>query len=143
LECDGTEVATENYIGYITSLASANYTFNTKVNLSEAGIHTVKVSVILEDDMNPNNDSKTKTVENIVTGIANPNVNVNSLVAWTYNDLMYVEGLNIGDRLEVYSVIGNLIYLGVARNEIEYVKLNTRGVYIVKAGSRVVKVVYY
>jgi len=66
LECNGTVVATETYSGYINSLASVSYTFNKKVNLSAAGHHTIKVTVVLEGDMNPNNDSKTKVIENWV-----------------------------------------------------------------------------
>ena len=66
LEHNGTVIATENYTGYIASLASANYTFNAKLNLYAAVNHTVKVTVVLTDDMNPNNNSKTKIVENRV-----------------------------------------------------------------------------
>ncbi|MDR0207001.1 MAG: choice-of-anchor J domain-containing protein [Bacteroidales bacterium] len=66
LEYNGEEIATENYTGYIISLAAANYTFNKKLNLSAAGNHIIKVTVVLPDDMNPNNDSKTKIVENRV-----------------------------------------------------------------------------
>ena len=66
LECNGAVVATENYTGYITSLATANYTFNTKLNLSAAGTYSIKVTIVLEDDMNLSNNFKTKTVENRV-----------------------------------------------------------------------------
>ena len=319
LECNGIVVANESYTGYIPSLVTANYTFNKKVNLSAAGLYTLKVTVILENDMNPNNDSKTKTVENRVcppvtnfpwhgefqgnaageiadcwinidadgdtkkwfslesngcyyalsesydavyefpltpdnwlisppltinnvctlsykvgsanseqlgkekysvliskTGIALsdfssvrtetlypsdftelltgtllgygvktvrvplasysgetihiafrhwdcteqdkliltdiivfqelaiPEVNGNTkpLVAWSYNDLIYVGGLNIGDSLDVYSVTGQLVYHCIARSETEHVKLTARGVYIVKSGYRAVKAVY-
>jgi hypothetical protein len=319
LEHDGNVVATENYIGYITSLASANYTFNTKLDLSAAGMHSLKVTVVLEDDMNPDNDSKTKIVENRVcppqtsfpwqgefqgnsageiancwinidldgdtkkwfsleengtyyaisesydavydfsltpdnwlisppltldqdyslsykvgsansyssgaekystliskTGI-NPadftavrtetlypsdyteflngalsgygvktvktpltsyigetihiafrhwdcteqdklilaNIKVDkelsitdatdsqdNFVTWIYNNILYVKGLNIGDRLDIYSVIGKLVYQTIVSNEIESITLNARGVYLVRAGHNVVKVVY-
>lgn len=66
LECNDVVITTENYIGYITSLASVNYTFNAKVNLFAEGLHTIKVKVVLDGDMNPNNDIKTKMIENRV-----------------------------------------------------------------------------
>ncbi|MDR2970887.1 MAG: choice-of-anchor J domain-containing protein [Bacteroidales bacterium] len=64
LEHNDIVVATENYTGYITSLASANYTFNKRLNLSAEGDHTLKVTIVLENDMDPSNDSKTKIIEN-------------------------------------------------------------------------------
>jgi hypothetical protein len=319
LECNGTLLATETYTGYITSLASASYTFIEKLNLSEAGTYNIKVTIVLEDDMNPNNDSKTKTVENrvcppatnfpwqgefqgdaageiddcwfnidadgdtkkwfsletsgthyaisesydayyefeltpdnwlispplmlsqictlsykvgsansesngaekysvlvsktgisltdftavrtetlypsdytemltgtlsgygvktvkvplsayagqtihiafrhwdctaqdklILTGINvdkelsvnDVNGNPKTLVAWIYNDLLCIGGLNIGDRFDVYSVIGKLVEQSIVHSETESIKLNARGVYIVKSGGKVVKVVY-
>jgi len=319
LEQNGTEITTENYTGYITSLASVNYTFNTKLNLSAEGMHTIKVTVVLENDMNPNNNSITKIVENrvcppatnlpwygefwgnfagtisdcwfnidanndtkkwfslqdngtyyalsesydaeyefalepdnwlisppitlsqvctllykvggansepsgaekysvliskkgleladftalrtetlyptdyteLLTGalsgyglktvkvpltaysgetvhiafrhwdctaqdkliltdinifneLAIPEINGNTktLVAWVYNDLLYVGGLKTGENFEVYSVIGKLVYQNIVHSETERIKLNTRGVYIVKSRERVVKVVY-
>ena len=66
LEHNGAVVATENYTGFIPSLASANYTFTKKLDLSAEGNHTIKVTVIAAGDMEPINDSKTKIVENRV-----------------------------------------------------------------------------
>jgi hypothetical protein len=66
LEHNGAVAATENYTGFITSLATVNYTFTKKLDLSAEGNHTIKVTVIAADDMEPNNDSKTKNVENRV-----------------------------------------------------------------------------
>jgi hypothetical protein len=320
LEHNGTVVATENYTGVIPSMASANYTFTKKLDLSAAGIHTVKVTVVLADDMVPENDSKTKTVENRVcpaittfpwhgafqgntthsitdcwvnidadgdskkwwsleadgkyfaisesydayyefeltpdnwlltppltlsrdcylsfkiggansnewgaekysvlvsaTGINPANFTTihtevlnsadyteilsgtlsgygvktvqiplaaytgktvqiafrhwdctaqdillltdilvdeersitdvtmddkNPLVAWVKNDMLYVGGLNIGDRLRIYSVIGSLIYEGVVNSDMMSVRMNTRGVYVVRSGNRVVKTAF-
>ena len=142
LECDGTEVATETYSGYINSLASVSYTFNKKVNLSAAGNHTLKVTVVLEGDMNPNNDSKTKIIENSVISVNEANDDFQRLTARVENGNLYVGGLNIGEVLEVYSVIGNCIYKNVVRSETACITLNSRGVYIVKSGEKVLKVVY-
>lgn len=64
------------------------------------------------------------------------------LVAWVENDLIYVYGLKTGDSVEIFSILESLIYQNKAQSEIERIKLNSRGVYIVKSGSRVMKVVY-
>jgi archaellum component FlaF (FlaF/FlaG flagellin family) len=64
LEHNGAVVATENYTGYINSLVTTNYTFTQKLDLSAAGNHTIKATVILAGDIDPDNDSKTKIVEN-------------------------------------------------------------------------------
>ncbi|MCL2167998.1 MAG: choice-of-anchor J domain-containing protein [Lentimicrobiaceae bacterium] len=320
LEYNGAVVATENYVGYITSLASVNYTFNKKLDLSAAGNHTLKVTVVLAGDMDPSNDSKSKLIENRVcpatttypwhgdfqgdiageiddcwfnidadgdtkkwqsfeatgqyyalsesydaayefpltpdnwlispplkldgtytlsykVGSANSNewgaekysvlistkgidpetftavrtetlypsdyteflggelsgyglktvkvplssyanetihlafrhwdcteqdmliltdINVvkelsinennknenNPLVAWINNDRLYISGLNIGENLDLYSVMGQLVYQGVVHSDMMSINLNVRGVFIIKSGNRVVKVVY-
>jgi len=66
LECNGTLLSTENYTGTIPSLAYRNYTFNKKLDLSAAGSYTIKVTVVLENDMVFANNSKSKIVENKV-----------------------------------------------------------------------------
>jgi hypothetical protein len=142
LECNGTVVATETYSGYINSLTSASYTFYKKVNLSASGNHTIKVTVVLEGDMNPNNDSKTKIVENSVLSVNEESDDFQRLAAWVEDGNLHVSRLNIGQFLEVYSVIGKAVYWGLIQSEDVSVALGTRGVYIVKSGSRVSKVVY-
>jgi hypothetical protein len=74
--------------------------------------------------------------------ISDINSNANPLVAWVNNDMLTISGITIGDRLELYSVIGKLVYQSVAQSETERVKLNIQGVYLVKSGNRVLKVVY-
>jgi hypothetical protein len=69
LEYNGSVVATENFTGYIPSLVTANYTFTKTLDLSAAGNHTIKVTVVLTGDMDSSNDSKTKIVENRVCPI--------------------------------------------------------------------------
>lgn len=66
LELNGDSITTETYTGSIASLRTETFTFARKLNLSANGISTIKVTVILDDDMEPSNDSKTKTVENRV-----------------------------------------------------------------------------
>jgi hypothetical protein len=142
LELDDELIATENYTGFINSLSTASYTFANKIDLSAAGTYSVRVTIDLEGDMEPSNDSKTKTVENKVnlgidaTGGAQP------LVAWIDNDILYVKGLQAGDRCNVYSVMGQLIYSQPVHSETVSINLNARGFYIIQSGCRVVKIVY-
>jgi hypothetical protein len=64
LERNGTTIATETYSESIARLETADYTFQTKLNLSAAGTDTIRVTVILDDDMVAGNNSKTQIVEN-------------------------------------------------------------------------------
>ncbi|MCL1850775.1 MAG: choice-of-anchor J domain-containing protein [Bacteroidetes bacterium] len=66
----------------------------------------------------------------------------NTLIAWTYGNKLYIKELRIGERFNLYSVTGQLIYTNIAHSEIMSVPLNTRGFYIIQSGSRAVKVVY-
>ena len=61
-----------------------------------------------------------------------------SLRAWVQNGTLYVGGLAADQRWSVYSVTGALVYSAVANN----IPLPSRGVYVVTAGTKVVKVVY-
>jgi len=87
LTVDGVVVATEPYTGNIASGATDNYTFTATANLTNNGDHTIKVRVILTGDTNPDNDSFTKTVNNIVCGVlslpATQNFTTNSYKCWT------------------------------------------------------------
>jgi|GEM_PF-2524363 len=64
LEIDGVEAATETVTETITSLSSYEYTFATTIDLSEEKEYNVKVTVILENDINANNNTAEKTVIN-------------------------------------------------------------------------------
>ncbi|MDR2009642.1 MAG: choice-of-anchor J domain-containing protein [Bacteroidales bacterium] len=66
LEVDGTLVDTETYTESIASFEQAEYTFTATADLSAAGDHTIKVTVILEDDAIATNNSVEVTVTNTV-----------------------------------------------------------------------------
>jgi hypothetical protein len=62
LELDGTLIVTEIYTASIASMGEAEYTFNTKLNLSELGTYTIKITLEVADDQIPENNSKTKKI---------------------------------------------------------------------------------
>jgi hypothetical protein len=66
----------------------------------------------------------------------------NPLKAWLENDRLYIAGLNIGEQWSVYTVTGKLVYQAVANSDIMSVIPPIRGIYIIRSGSRTVKVVY-
>jgi hypothetical protein len=66
LERDGNHVATETFTGSIASLETATHTFNNTLDFSAADTSTLKVTVVLEDDMDPSNNYKSKTIINRV-----------------------------------------------------------------------------
>jgi hypothetical protein len=64
LELNGTEVATETYLGTIAAGAEVEYTFTAAVDLSAVQNHTIKVTAILTGDEVGENNVKEKTVAN-------------------------------------------------------------------------------
>ena len=63
---NGTPVGTETYTGTIAALAQASYTFTQTLDLSAPGNHTITVTAVATGDQNPDNDSKTITVINLI-----------------------------------------------------------------------------
>ena len=64
------------------------------------------------------------------------------LRAWIRNDMLHVTGLETGEVWSVYTVSGALVYRSVAINDEADISLRARGVYIVQAGERTVRVVF-
>jgi len=70
LELDGNVVTTETYTGTIESLGEADHTFIAKLDLSEAGKeYAVSVTIIIDDDEVPENDTFTKQVKHFSSEI--------------------------------------------------------------------------
>jgi hypothetical protein len=66
-----------------------------------------------------------------------------SLRAYAKDGVLYVTGLTPGATLYVYNILGTLIYQGVATGDVEtqcIASLPGRGIYIVTAGSSVIKI---
>ena len=145
LKLDETLVTTETFTGYIISMQEVTYRFVQKVDLSEPDrSYKITVTVDLENDVDATNNSKTITVIHLPDSVPE-NVNIyeiNPLRAWAQNDMLYIEGLNVGEPWRVYSIIGALVYQGVARNEIVSFKPKSHGFYIIQSGKNAVKAVY-
>ena len=141
LEVDQVLLATETFTGSIPSMHEAEYIFIQKIDLSELDkTYTVTATVNVEEDENANNNSKSISVTHLPNSVI---VNeINPLKTWVSNDMLYIDGLKVGDDWRIYSVIGSLVLNGVAHNETVRVKLDTHGVYILQSGNHVVKVVY-
>jgi len=85
-------------------------------------------------------------VGNSPAGINNASLQENSLRARVENGVLHVSGLAAGETWSVYNVAGGLVYQGIAATHdvetLHATSLPERGVYIVKSGNQVVKVVY-
>ncbi|GHT67983.1 hypothetical protein AGMMS50239_32140 [Bacteroidia bacterium] len=65
-----------------------------------------------------------------------------ALKAYVQNGTLHVGGLTAGKQWAVYNLSGALVYQGIASGDEADVPLSVRGVYIVKSGSKTIKVVY-
>ena len=90
---------------------------------------------------NAGSDSKDLTI--IVNHINISNISLsNSLNAFILNDILFINGLIPGETWFVYNISGATIYKGITTHEQENINLNiSKGIYIVRSGDRVVKVV--
>lgn len=70
-----------------------------------------------------------------------PNQCKNQIHAWANNNVLYITGLTKGELVNVFNISGVLVYSGFAVSEQINIPLKTGGVYIVKAGAKVVRVV--
>jgi len=65
----------------------------------------------------------------------------NPLHAWIHNGILHVAGLDLNERLRVFTTTGAMIYYDVVRAEVMNIPLNVRGVYIIQNGNSTLKVV--
>jgi len=70
LELNSVEIATETYSLSIPGLGQAEYIFTATLDLSAAGTHEVKVTATAAGDVDPSNNSLTKSVTNTVPAFA-------------------------------------------------------------------------
>ncbi|MCL2074101.1 MAG: putative Ig domain-containing protein [Marinilabiliaceae bacterium] len=90
-----------------------------------------------------NIDTDTKTLS---INIRNVGIDGNSqpqtLTAWFQNNELHINGLIINEKWSIYNISGVLIYEEIAEKSITNHKLQiTTGIYIIRQGNRVVKVV--
>ena len=72
--------------------------------------------------------------------VGNENISSQTLKAYASNGILHIIGLQPGEPLNIYNIAGQLVYEGVAKDEVEYVSISARGIYIVVAGEQRVKV---
>ena len=65
------------------------------------------------------------------------------LRAWMRNGLLHITGIIPGKTLNVYNMMGALVYQSISTADKMDIPLRTRGVYFVRAGNNTVKVVSY
>ncbi|MCL2072549.1 MAG: putative Ig domain-containing protein [Marinilabiliaceae bacterium] len=86
-------------------------------------------------------DSKEFTIKITNLGI-DGNSQQQTLTAWLQNNELHINGLIINQKWSIYNVSGVLIYEEIANKPFSNYKFQiTNGIYIIRQGSRVVKVV--
>ena len=65
-----------------------------------------------------------------------------SFQAFMHDGLLHVSGLVPGEQLTIYSVTGALVYQTIASSTETDLPLNVKGLYLIKAGNRTVKVFF-
>ena len=73
-----------------------------------------------------------------ITGIEE--VELQPLKAWIFNNNLNISGLRVGETFRVFNLSGQVVRQGTAQTETETVSVPVRGLYIVSAGERVIKV---
>ena len=68
-------------------------------------------------------------------------LSANPLKAWMRGGLLHIEGITVGETLSIYSVSGALVHQSKPQSEEVDVDLKIQGVYIVRSGGNVVRVV--
>jgi hypothetical protein len=66
---------------------------------------------------------------------------VTTLHAFAADGVLHIGGLTVGERLGVYTIRGEAVYLGRATDVEQRIPLAGKGVYIVTAGRRSVKII--
>jgi hypothetical protein len=103
-----------------------------------AGIYSVRLTVTAAD-MTP----VSLDINHQYIPTANDDIpQTKPLKAWAQNERLHVSGLTTGETWSVYSVTGMLIYHGIAAGDEADLPLSDRGVYIVKSGVQIIKVLY-
>ena len=67
------------------------------------------------------------------------------LIAYTCNGILHISGLIPGEKWNIYDIAGRLIYDATATHDVEtqsITSINACGIYIIKSGNRIVKVVF-
>ena len=72
----------------------------------------------------------------------NENIRTSTLTAYASNGILYISGLQPGKPIHIYTLAGQPVYKGLAKETQASVAVAARGIYIVAAGAQTVKVIY-
>ena len=115
-------IATVDQTGLVTAISAGTATITVK---TEDGEFTATCEVTVTPD----------------TGIGTaPQLKL--LNTWIQDGILHINGLSAGQGWSVYNISGALVYQGMANSEAATVTLPVRGVYFVRSGNQVVKVVF-
>jgi len=112
----------------ITVTSTANTTLmqrTSTITVSGTGVASRTVSVTQDD------------IATSIETVQSPS----ALQAYAQGGVLYVSGLTEGATVRVYSIMGMLVYHGIANSDKAVIPLSARGIYIVTDGKSVVKVV--
>jgi hypothetical protein len=104
----------------------------------ETGDYTATVTVT-GTDIPPASIHITHTVSD--TG-SDPTLPSTALTAWMHNNKLHIKGLTVGQPWSIYHISGSLIHHTTAESTEATTTLPSRGVYIIKSGTQVVKAIY-
>jgi hypothetical protein len=126
--------------GYKLNTISAHKTGNAATRVETRLIASLPDNRATYELTMPAHDVTIEAEFTVATGSYNPEAT--ALRAYVRDGLMHVGGLSAGKPWSVYSVAGVAVYQGIADGNLAYISLPVRGVYIVKSGSKTIKVVY-
>ena len=77
-----------------------------------------------------------------VTVTGNEALQAKPLRAWMQNGILHIEGLNIGQPWNVYTISGFLLHRSIATGESAKIPLPTRGLYILTSDTNTLKITF-
>jgi hypothetical protein len=81
------------------------------------------------------------TLKSVPTGVKYPKTDVNSLKASAFNGVLTVKGLVPGEKLNVYTALGQAVSGKTATSPEATISLPASGIYLVSSGNQTVKVI--
>jgi hypothetical protein len=109
--------------------------------LTLKGVGTIEVTAFVEPNGNYTDATITAaiTIEDTGTGIETVQ---NALTTKLVNGVLKISGLTSGEQVNIYNAQGALIYRQTAQVGEQNIPLSVRGIYVVVAGEKKIKIVY-
>jgi len=119
----GTLAATPVYVRLKANLAASSYTGDISITLTGVTPQTVTLNGKVSDNATG--------VTEVSTGIT----------AGIFHGKLKVSGVKAGENIEVYATLGRKIVSTISNGQTTMIDVNTKGLMIVKAGSKTIKVI--